>query len=210
MLRKTLTDLVERMTRREAVLTSSKDSISWNAHRDAEELSDRSMVDELAQYVTIERIKEKRSAAYFMIGKLGLKCRSVDCARILIGSVHREKDKYVLSSMLDRLADIEKPREVDLTPIFPLLKDPRWSVRLSAISAVKNSDSPEAEAAILAVLNSTTDPYDITHCNSTLSTMGSMDAIPHIKKNFESRKQDIKHSAQYAVHAIMARHGVRP
>ena len=200
---------MDRMTREEPLMDSAN-SVSWHAHREAEQLSDRSMVDELGDYVATERDKKKRDAAYFMIGKLGLKCRSVDCARILIGSLHREKDKYILSAMLDRIADIEKPREVDLSPVFPFLKDSRWLVRHSAIGAVKNSDSPEAEAEIIAVLNSATDPYDLTYCNSTLGTIGSMDAIPHIEKNFSSRKRDVKHSAQSAVHAIMARYEVRP
>jgi len=209
MLRKSLADLIDRMNRNEPVLNSD-DSISWHAHRDAERLSDRMMVDELAEYVAGEKDKKKRDAAYFMIGKLGLQCRSVDCARILISSLQREKDKYVLSSMLDRLADIEKPREVDLSPVFPFLTDTRWLVRHSAIRAVGNSDSPEAEAEIIAVLLGATDHFDIMYCNGTLSTIGSPDAIPHIEKNFTSRKQDVKHSAMHAVHAIMARHGVRP
>lgn len=170
----------------------------------------RGMVDELAEYVLNESDKKKRGSAYFTIGKLGLRCRSVDCARILIDAIGREKDRYVLMSLLDRLADIEKPREVDLSPVFPLLKDARSLVRHSAIKALGNSDSPEAEAQVIAHLNSSTGPYDISYCNGTLATIGSMDAIPHIERNFNSPKSDIKHSARYAVHAIMARHGVRP
>jgi len=181
----------------------------WHVGVESQQL-DRGMVDELAQYVAGETDKHKRGKAYFTIGKLGLRCRSIDCARILIEAIGREKDKYVLSSLLDRLADIEKPREVDLSPVFPLLKDTKWLVRHAAIRASGNSDSPEAEAEIIAVLNGATDHYDITYCISTLSTIGSLSAIPHIEKHFSSRKQDVKLSARYAVHAIMARHGVRP
>jgi hypothetical protein len=189
---------------------NSADSVSWHACREAEQLSDRSMVDELAEYVAIEPNKKKRDRAYFIVGKLGLRCRTVDCARILVGSIHRETDKYVLSNILDRLSALEKPREVDLSPVFPLLKDTRWLVRHAAIQALKNSDSPKAEAEVIAVLNRSDDAYDMTYCHSTLSTIGSMEAIPYIEKNFSSPKRDVKHSAQYAVHAIMARHGVRP
>jgi len=182
----------------------------WHAGVESQHPVDPGMVDELSEYLASERDKEKRNAAYFTIGKLGLRCRSVDCARILIGAIGREKDKYVLSSLLDRIADIEKPREVDLRPIFPFLRDSRWLVRYAAIGAVGNSDSPEAEAEVIAHLTSTTDPNDIVCCNRTLGTIGTLSAIQHIEKNFASSNRDVKASAEHAVHAVMARHGVRP
>ncbi len=209
MLRKSLIALIDRMCREEPNVNSDN-SVSWHAYREAEQLSDPSMVDEFSEFLNTEKEKKRRAAAYFIVGKLGLKCRSADCARILIGAISREKDRYIVSSILDRLAAIEKPREVDLSPIFPLLKESKWIVRQSAIGALAKSDSSEAEVEVIAVLIATSDPNDIICCNQTLGEIGSMDAIPHIEKNLTSRKRDVKYTANYAVQSIMARHGVQP
>jgi hypothetical protein len=64
MLRRDLTELIERMTRKENYLNSD-DSVSWHAHREAEQLSEQTMVGELAQYVIHEPNYEKRHAVDF-------------------------------------------------------------------------------------------------------------------------------------------------
>jgi len=208
MLRPYLKELIDRITHPETA-RSSAESVSWHALREAEQLSDPTMIDELSEYVKRESDKQKRGAAYFIIGKLGLKCRSIDCARTLISASQREKDKYILASLLDRLANIQKPREVDLSPVFPLLKDTRWLVRYSAIGALRNSASPECESEIIAILDSSSDPDDIIYCNATLNSIGSIGAIPHIEKHMTSRKRDIKISGKLAIEAIMERHHER-
>jgi hypothetical protein len=76
-----LTDLITRMAKREGAYVSSDASSSWQAHREAETLTSPSLVEELAEYVKNEQDKRCRKAAYFILGKLGQKVRSSDCAR---------------------------------------------------------------------------------------------------------------------------------
>jgi HEAT repeat protein len=198
-------ELVSRMTAPEERCSNSADSISWHAHREAETLSDSSMVDELADYVAYEEDKKRRQAAYFILGKLGQRVRNLDCASILIARLDQEENKYVLSSLLCALGGVSKPQNVDLKPVFRRLHDDRWLVRHSAIEALKRTDSVEAEDQLLELLNATSDPSNMVYCHATLNEIGSAKSIPHLQKNLSSRKPDVKLSVRLAIEAIESR-----
>jgi HEAT repeat protein len=136
-------ELIARMTATEDRCLNSDDSVAWHAHREAETLSDSSTVDELAEYVNEERNNKRRGAAYFILGRLGPKVRDIDCASILLLRLSDEQDKYVLSSLLDALSWIRKPRSLDLEPVYRLLSDDRWSVRHSAIQSLRLTETSD-------------------------------------------------------------------
>ena len=136
-----LVGLITRMTRKESRCLNYDDSVAWHAYREAETLSDSSAVDELADYITKEEDKERRKTAYFILGKLGQKVRSMDCASILLSRLSYEKEKYVLSSLLDALSQIAKPGSLDLSSVCRLLHDDRWMVRHSAIQALRQTNT---------------------------------------------------------------------
>jgi hypothetical protein len=201
-----LTDLIARMTVKETY-ANSDDSIGWHAHREAETLADAWMVDELADYLPKERDKKRRSAAYFIVGKLGLKIRNSDCASILLSHVDKEQDKYVVSSLLNLLSKLHKTRNLDLEPVFRLLRDERWQVRYSAIQALTHADSPDAEDKLIEVLTTANHLDDILYCQGALHETGSIKSIPYLEKNLSSKKTRVKSSAHAAIKAIKWRIG---
>jgi HEAT repeat protein len=203
-MRTSLVDLIARMTIRDGNVNSDQ-SVSWHAHREAEALSDASLINELAEYVQHEPKQECRRAAYFVLGKMGGKFPASECAAILVAQSKKEKNKYVLATLLDALAQVSKPSDLDLAPVYAFLTDERWLVRHSAIQSLKRTNSPNVEGMILHVLETTSDPYDLVYCQATLNEIGSAKAIPFIAKNLKSRKRDVKDSAQFAIEAIEAR-----
>lgn len=205
-MRQELVELIQRMTVRQNAV-SSDDSISWHAHREAELLFDKTLVDELDAYLDQKPKKQERSAAYFIIGKIGKNCLSGECASRLIEYSSKETDKYALASLLERLADIPKPESVDVRPLFPLLKDKRWLVRYSAIQSLKRCTSAEAENKLLEILATTSDPYDAIYCHATLTQIGTRKSLPALAQNLTSRTRDVKISAQAPIKAIEARDG---
>jgi HEAT repeat protein len=205
-MRASLIDLIARMTVREGN-TNSDQSVGWHAHREAEALSDASLISELADYVQRESKQDSRKAAYFILGKLGEKFPATECAALLVAQAKKEKNKHVLATLLDALGHISKPTDLDLTPVYALLADERWLVRHSAIQSLKRTNSPRVEEMILHVLETTSDPYDLVYCQATLNEIGSAKAIPFIAKNLKSRKRDVKDSARLAIEAIEAREG---
>ena len=207
-MRESLIDLIERMTRPEPHANSA-DSVSWHAHREAEKIDDVSLLQELNAFLENSAGKEARSAVYFIIGKIGKNCGSPECASVLIARSKTEKDKYALSALLDRLADIPKPASVDLAPVFALLQDKRWLVRHAAIRSLINTASAEAEGRILAHLRDASDPDDAICCHATLNRIGTAAALPALEAGLKSRKRDVKLSAQAAIEAIAARSAAR-
>lgn len=203
-MRASLTDLIVRMTVRDGNLNSDQ-STSWHAYREAEALSDASLINELADYVRHESKQECRKAAYFILGQLGEKFPASGCAALLVAQAKKENNKYVLATLLDALGHISKPSSLDLTPVYALLADERWLVRHSAIQSLRRTHSPDVEDMILHVLETTSDPYDLVYCQATLNEIGTAKAIPFIAKNLRSRKRDVKESAQLAIEAIEAR-----
>lgn len=204
-MRQYLLELIQRMTVHEDMV-NSRDSISWQAHREAELLADISMLDELDAYLSQHSSKKaQRSATYFIIGKIGKNCYSGDCASRLIEYSSKEPNKYALASLLTMLADIPKPENVDVKPLFLLLKDTRWLVRHSAIQSLNHCASGEAEERLLEILTNTSDPFDVVYCHATLNRIGTRKALPALTKNLKSRWRDVKISAQAAIEVIKAR-----
>lgn len=199
-----LSSLIERMSTANKSANSA-DSVSWHARREAEELVDLTFVTEIVEFLNSDPGKEQRQAAYFIVDKIGKNLQNPDCASKLLSFVPKEKDKYALASLLDGLADIPKPSDMDLMPIFQLLKDKRWLVRHSAIQALKNTNSPEVEKRLLEVLTTSTDHNDLIYCHATLNRVGTLNAISALQEGLKSRKRDVKQSAQAAIDAILSR-----
>lgn len=203
-----LLELITRMTVKESY-AHSDDSISWHAYREAETLADPSLVEGLAKYVSGERDKERRRAAYFILGKLGQKVRAPECAALLLSRVGHEQDTFTLSALLDALRPLPKPLNLDLGPVYRLLEDKRWLVRCSAIQSLCHADALEAEEQIIQLLKTTSDPQDMVYCHATLNEIGSVKSIPYLQKNLDSRKRDVKSSARLAIRRPLPQSGSR-
>jgi hypothetical protein len=199
-----LEDLVERLADR-TKLRSSSESVSWAAHREAEQLADITMVGELAAAVR-SLPTAKRSGCYFTIGKIGRNLRDEQCAAVLLDLLPAESNKYNLDCLLQRVGEIPKGPTLDLSAVFPLLEDKRWLVRHAAIRALDHSASPDVEARLVEHLSATTDAYDQTYCHAVLNHVGTRRALPAIEANLKSRKRDAKVSAELAVRAIRDRY----
>jgi HEAT repeat protein len=205
-----LEDLIKRLTAPKlqqvgslAVFASSL-SVSFRAHREAEQLTDVSMVDELVEVVQ-GLTPEERSGCYFIIGKIGSKIGEERCAAVLLNLLPSETNKDNVARILDRLADIPKGPLFDLALVYPFLGAKQWRVRRAAIRALDNSANPEAEAHLIAHLTATVDPYDMADCQAVLGRIGTARALPVIERNLSSRKRDVKGTAQVAVASIRGR-----
>lgn len=196
-------DLIERLADQ-----TPKDSISWVAHREAEKLTDLSIVDELAEAATAERSKDRRRACYYIIGNIGRNLKDERCARVLLNLLVIENYKHNIASLMELIGEIPKSPEFDLTIVYEFLRDERWVVRHAAIRALNNSTSEDAENHLIQHLASTDDPYDQVYCHAVLNKIGTPRSIPFLEANLKSRKRDVKMSAKAALQSIRVRHSV--
>ncbi|MDQ2731882.1 MAG: HEAT repeat domain-containing protein [Armatimonadota bacterium] len=204
LIRPELWDLIERMTVKEDRVNSA-DSVSWHAYRDAEKLNDLSLIPEIEAYLQQKPPRWHRSAAYFILGKVGLNTKSEQCANLLLSLLGGEPDKYALYNLLGRLEDILVASSVDPSPIFAFLHDQRWSVRHAAIRALRNTNSPHVEDEILQVIGTSSDKYDLSYCHSVLYRIGTSKSLPALQEGLKSRKRDVKSTAKAAIQAITER-----
>jgi response regulator RpfG family c-di-GMP phosphodiesterase len=119
-----LKKLLERMGDKTPYI-SSADSISWAATREAEKLTDISMVGGLAAAVSAGVPTDKRKNCYFTIGKIGANLGGEDSAAVLLSLLPGETDKYNLATPLHGIGKISRGSNLDLSPVFPLLADSR-------------------------------------------------------------------------------------
>jgi len=200
-----LTDLIGRLSEKENNIVSSSQSRSWNAHREAEKINDKAFIPDIIRLIEKEKKADKKQAAYFLLGHIVKNTSAEDGVSYLIQRVNKETNKYVLSTLLDRIRDIPKTKDLDLTPILMAIKSDKWLIRYSAIQSLMGADNSEAELALIEILSQSSDNYDLTYANSTLSYIGTARAIPYLEKHLKSRKRDVKDSADCAIKSIQKR-----
>lgn len=208
---KYLIDLIDRMNdtsdQKMEPGYKSSETVSWKALREAENLDNIDFVPQLIDFIEKEKNRKNRDRAYFILGHLAKNTIDYSATQFLIQRVDKETDKYILASLLDRIANLEKQHGTDLEPIFKATKNNKWLVRYSAIQALKNTNDGNAEKTLIDILDQSKDPNDLTYSNSTLNRIGTSKAIPHIEKHLSSRKRDVKTSAKLAIEEIRKRNG---
>ncbi len=196
-----LTNLIERTldkSDRETVRISSE-SISWKALREAEKIDDENYITQLVEYIETEKEKDKRDSAYFILGQIANNTKSKIATSFLIQRIEKEKDKYIVSSLLDRIKYLEKTEDTDVKPIVNLTKSKVWNIRQSAISALSNTKNSLAENTLLEIINNSTDEYDLYYANCSLSSTGTRNSISSLIKLLDHKKQDVSGTALNAV-----------
>ena len=190
----------------EADYNSSK-TISWKALREAEEVENVNFIPQLISFIDNEKDKKKRDKAYFLLGHIVKNTNNSIALNYLIQRVGKEKDKYIVASLLNIISDIKKPIGTELQPLFDAIKSDKWLVRHNAIRSLNNSFDPLSEATLIEILEKSDDSYNLTYSNATLNTIGTLRAIPYLEKHLKSKKRDVQNSARFAVEEIMKRNG---
>lgn len=205
-----LINLIDRMLdtsdqNKESGYDSSK-TISWKALREAEHIENTAYIPQLITFIDNEKDKKKRDSSYFLLGHIAKNTNDLKALEYLIYRIQKETDKYIIASLLDRIANIKKPIGTDLQPLIQATKSDKWLIRHSAIQSLKNALDSIAETALIEILNDSDDPYDLIYTNATINTIGTLRAIPFLEKHLKSRKRDVKNSAKYAIEEIKKRH----
>ncbi|MFC5471602.1 HEAT repeat domain-containing protein [Cohnella suwonensis] len=192
---------------------SSYESISFKAHREAEILNDKDLIPVLVDLISNSRsqdMKSSRNAAYFILSKLVQKFEEHEALQFLINQLRLESDQYVISSMLDRISELNKPDFIEIDPIFQFVHHQDWAIRHSAIRALKKSRNPEARKVILDIILRSKEDFrknkgDIIYSISTLSDIGNTEDLDLLEELSIIKIRDIKESAAFAIERINKR-----
>lgn len=102
---------------KEAAYDSST-TISWKALPEAEKLYRIDYILQLIDFIDKEKNKMKRDKAYFILAHIVENTNDNSAVQYLIHRVDYETDKYIIASLLDRIANLHKPLGTDLIPII--------------------------------------------------------------------------------------------
>lgn len=217
-----LLELITRINTKDEHFTVSSETTSWKALREAETLNDPDLFSQLREIITEHegKAKEKREvrrAAYFVYGRLMERVFSPAEAPFFLDRLTVETDKYVLSSMLDRIHDwrirkgIVLTPQLDISPIIELTRDERWLVRHSAIYvliACPGEASRQALAFYLKQEDEKAYKYEMYYANIAMQAIGEAEDIFLLERFFKSRSSTLKNTAEYAIQRIRERETV--
>ncbi len=184
----------------------SSKTISWQALREAEKVDNIDFIPQLIAFIDKEKDKKKRDRSYFLLGHIAKNTSDAAALAFLIHRIDKETDKYIISSLLERIAAIKKPIGTDFQPLIKMTQSDKWQIRLSAIKSLNYCFDPLVENVLIDIIENSEDVFDIIYANATLNKIGTPKAIPYLEKHLKSRKRDVKHSAQYAIEQIKKRH----
>lgn len=203
-----LYDLIARMTIKEHA-TSSKESVSWNAYREAERISDETVYPILMRIIE-ENHKNKavRRAAYIIIGYSLRNIFNKEACIFLIQKLNEETDMQGVASILESLACIHIPEDIDMSLVIKCSKNDKWQIRHSALDALGSSSTHANREALLFFINQEDEKKyesEIIYANASLGKIGLKEDIPFLEKHIKSRKRDIRGSALFAIDRIKER-----
>lgn len=207
---KYIVELIQRINTEET-FTDSSTTTSWKALREAEALSSPSFYPILEKLILLHlkpKDKKFRKAAYFVFGKLLKNVPQVGAVNFYLEQLGAENDKYILSDMLDRIADIEIPADISVTPIVTLAMNEKWLIRHSAICALGSSSTLESKQTLAYYIKQEdvkSFKYEIVYANAALGRIGSLEDIPLLEQHAKSRIHDVRDSALFAIKRIQMR-----
>ena len=201
-------DLIARMTIKEHA-TSSKKSVSWNAYREAERISDETVYPILMRIIE-ENHKNKaiREAAYIIMGYSLRNIFNKEACIFLIQKLDEETYMQGVTSILESLACIHIPEDIDMSLVIKCSQNDKWQIRHSALSALGSSATHANRDALLYFINQEDEKkyeYEIIYANASLGKIGLKEDIPFLEKHIKSRKRDISDSALFAIDRIKER-----
>lgn len=201
-------DLIARMTIKEHS-TSSKESVSWNAYREAERISDETVYPILMRIIE-ENHKNKavREAAYIIMGYSLRNIFNKEACIFLIQKLDEETYMQGVTSILESLACIHIPEDIDMSLVIKCSQNDKWQIRHSALSALGSSATHANRDALLYFINQEDEKkyeYEIIYANASLGKIGLKEDIPFLEKHIKSRKKNISDSALFAIDRIKER-----
>jgi hypothetical protein len=182
----------------------SEKTILWAAHEDARLLNNSAFFPELVNIIDNTESIDIKNHAYFLLGHNTKNSKDLNATKFLLEKVSLEKEKTTLIIILDRLAELYKPIELDISCLYKFTTNRNWRVRASAFEALTNNRRG-VENFFIEKLLTTLNKDDISPLLTSLKYVGTAKAIPHVEKHLKSRQPSIKGHSMNVLTVIMLR-----
>jgi hypothetical protein len=189
----------------EGMYESSK-TISWEAFEEARQLRKPELLPMLFELINQPELQNDKSHLYFIIGFIGKNTDNPEAANFLLQQLKKEKSPIVCITILDRLAEIFKPHNLDLSYIKHLIEKKGYSIRSAAYRALINTEH-QMEDYFIDKLQQEIRKDDIIALMRTMEYIGTKKSLSVLEPHLKNRKLTVKHIAQEVSATIMLREG---
>lgn len=158
----------------------------------------------------LQENRDMRKTAYLAMVRNLRDFPNPDYMRWHIAQIPKEKDKYILSSMLDEIKDWPYlPPETDISPILDCVKSDKWLIYQGAIKALGICNMEIAREAVRPFLRlepiRKNEPVYMYLCE-TLARIGTPEDVPLLRAiSLRSTNRNIKHGLMYTISEIELR-----
>ncbi len=195
--------LVEQMSeekyfyQEESKCYTNEGSPSDTAYEKVRHFRDANMLPRLNTLLDKVKQAEQKQHLYFMIGTIGENSGDVRAGMLLLEKLEQETKPSLLESILEEIA---KQRCIHNTErIVKYIDDSRSSVREAAIQALRVCRDEIAEDALIRLITTSNNSFDIMSANFVLATIGTERAISYLIPLLDHSRGDVRHSALAAL-----------
>lgn len=195
--------LVEQMSeekyfyQEESKCYTNEGSPSDTAYEKVRHFRDANMLPRLNTLLDKVKQAEQKQHLYFMIGTIGENSGDVRAGMLLLEKLEQETKPSLLESILEEIA---KQRCIHNTErIVKYIDDSRSSVREAAIQALRVCRDEIAEDALIRLITTSNNSFDIMSANFVLATIGTERAVPYLTPLLDHSRGDVRHSALVAL-----------
>jgi hypothetical protein len=195
--------LVEQMSeekyfyQEESKCYTNEGSPSDTAYEKVRHFRDANMLPRLDTLLDKVKQAEQKQHLYFMIGTIGENPGDVHAGMLLREKLEQETKPSLLESILEEIA---KQRCIHTTErIVKYIDDSRSSVREAAIQALRVCRDEIAEDALIRLITTSNNSFDIMSANFVLATIGTERAISYLIPLLDLSRGDDRHSALAAL-----------
>ncbi|WP_313289986.1 HEAT repeat domain-containing protein [Exiguobacterium sp.] len=195
--------LVEQMSeekyfyQEESKCYTNEGSSSDTAYEKVRHFKDANMLPRLNTLLDKVKQAEQKQHLYFMIGTIGENSGDVRAGVLLLEKLEQETKPSLLESILEEIA---KQRCIHNTErIVKYIDDSRSSVREAAIQALRVCRDEIAEDALIRLITTSNNSFDIMSANFVLATIGTERAISYLIPLLDHSRGDVRHSALAAL-----------
>jgi len=188
-----ITRLIQRLLGRTGDNSSpvGSETDQWQANRDAEELSDPSLLVEIESILNDNEDSEERRMCYRLFGFIASNCSDATVIERLITHIPNEKNEDALYELFMAVNDAGLAYNSGTESIAYWADDLNELVRNAAIRALgKSNEHEKAESALVELLEDPYDDYGIRYAANSLYNVGSKKALPILKEKLNDASDD--------------------
>lgn len=186
----------------------SGDSPSWFAYRVSDELSDSHLKPELIQLLSDQEFSKYKKYVLRCLSSLCVNTKDYGLFDFLISTINQIDNEEIITTVLSRLGELRKPKNLNIEYIKHLLLSGTYQNRIDALRALQNSEHTDIEDMLIQEFK-TCDQHTKEMICATLRTTGTEKCFEALDAEYKrTRSNTTKYFIESAKKEIIERKNI--